>query len=214
MALRGHQLLRRAALYVALGGASAAVAFATGTSRAAQPANEIRTVTIGAQQWMAEDLQVSTYRNGDPIPEAKSAEDWLAAYRTEKGVWCYYNNDPSTGRLYNWYAVHDPRGLAPKGWHVPTDTEFGQLVESVGGASQAFEKLSAAGGFGGRPSGARYYKDATFNHRGTIGFWWSASNPDRWNASYFAMHFGLKQVARSSGGMNTGHSIRCIKDRS
>lgn len=181
------------------------------------PPAKFKTVTIGSQVWMAENLNVATFRNGDPIPELKSAADWLAAYRTESPAWCYYNNDPKNGekygKLYNWYAVNDPRGLAPVGWHVPTDKEWQTMISSVGGMSKAFGELKKSEGFAAKPAGSRWFKDASFLHLGNITFWWSASKNDKWNAWYHAMHFGYKQVGRDNGGMNTGHSVRLVKDK-
>ena len=87
-------------------------------------ANSYKTVQIGTQLWIASNLNVSHFRNGDPIPEAASAAEWKQAAEDKRPAWCYYNNDPVNGRtyhkLYNWYAVNDPRGLAPYGWHVPS----------------------------------------------------------------------------------------------
>ncbi|MFA4934150.1 MAG: fibrobacter succinogenes major paralogous domain-containing protein [Candidatus Omnitrophota bacterium] len=186
----------------------------------AQPAGsavpEFKTVVIDTQEWMAENLNIGTFRNGEVIPEAKTIAEWEAAYTNEAAAWCYYDNDPENGKkygkLYNWYAVNDPRGLAPLGWHVPTDKEWQTLITASGGMSTAFSKLKAPEGFAAYPCGARYYKDASFNHLGTIGFWWSATKEDNWNAWYHALHFGYSQVGRDNGGMNTGHSVRCVKD--
>src|SRR5258705_4009172 len=95
------------------------------------------TVKIGAQEWMAENLDVSKFRNGDPIPEAKTSHEWWQAGQNGKPAWCYYNNDPVMGRLYgklyNWYAVNDPRGIPPAGWHVPGDPEWTRLTNYLGG---------------------------------------------------------------------------------
>lgn len=179
-------------------------------------ANEYKTVTIGLQQWMSENLNVGTFRNGELIPEAKTKEEWEAAYKNESAAWCYYNNDPKNGekygKLYNWYAVNDPRGLAPAGWHVPTDKEWQSLITSYGGMTKAFEELKRAAGFNAKAAGSRWFKDASFNHLGNIAFWWAASKNDKWNAWYHAMHFRHRQVGRDNGGMNTGHSVRLVKD--
>ena len=82
-------------------------------------------VKIGSQVWATENLNVDRFRNGDPIPQAKTAEEWQNAGNNQQPAWCYYNNDPkngeSYGKLYNWYAVNDRRGLAPQGWHIPSD---------------------------------------------------------------------------------------------
>jgi uncharacterized protein (TIGR02145 family) len=92
------------------------------------PSGPDKSVTIGTQVWMKENLNVSTFRNGEPIPEAKTAEEWKAAGEAKQPAWCYYDNDPKNGakygKLYNWYAVNDPRGIAPVGWHVPNNSEW------------------------------------------------------------------------------------------
>jgi uncharacterized protein (TIGR02145 family) len=86
---------------------------------------------IGDQIWMAENLTVTKFRNGDPIPEARSIEEWVNAGENKEPAFCYVNNDPNTvnqyGVLYNWYAVVDRRGLAPEGWHIPNHTEAENL---------------------------------------------------------------------------------------
>ena len=82
-------------------------------------------VSICSQTWMFKNLNVDRYRNGDPIPNVTDPAIWAGL---TTGAYCYYNNDSATyavvyGKLYNWYAVNDPRGLAPEGWHVPSDVE-------------------------------------------------------------------------------------------
>lgn len=76
-----------------------------------------QTVTIGTQVWRTKNLDVATFRNGDSIPQAKTNEEWEKAAENQQPAWCYYNNDPANGakygKLYNWYAVNDSRGLAP-----------------------------------------------------------------------------------------------------
>ena len=92
-----------------------------------------KTVKIGNQAWMAENLSVSIFRNGDPIPQAKTNQEWIKAGDNKQPAWCYYENDPANGakygKLYNWYAVIDPRGLAPVGYHIPSDAEWEKLVD-------------------------------------------------------------------------------------
>lgn len=181
------------------------------------PSSDYKTVLIGSQEWMAENLDVSTFRNGDVIPEVKTPEEWLQLYFTASAAWCYYNNDPKNGekygKLYNWYAVNDPRGLAPVGWHVPTDKEWQTLINSCGGMSKAFNELKKPDGFATKAAGSRWFQNASFDHLGNITFWWSASKNDKLNAWYHAMHFGDKQVSRDNGGMNAGNSVRCVKDK-
>jgi uncharacterized protein (TIGR02145 family) len=95
-----------------------------------------QTITIGTQVWMTENLNVEKFRNGDPIPEAKTEGEWKAYGEAGEAAWCNYDNDPKNGekysKLYNWYAVSDPRGLAPQGWHIPSDEEWGCLLITWG----------------------------------------------------------------------------------
>jgi uncharacterized protein (TIGR02145 family) len=117
------------------------VIIGTGTATFSQ------TVTIGTQVWMTKNLNVATFRNGDPIPEAKTDEEWERAGAEGKPAWCYYNNDPKNGtkygKLYNWYAVNDPRGLAPSGYHVPPDAEWTILTDYLGGEYDAGTKVKS-----------------------------------------------------------------------
>jgi TolA-binding protein len=110
-----------------------------------------KSVKIGTQTWMAENLNVSTFRNGDPIMEAKTNEEWEKAGKEGKPAWCNYENDPKNGakygKLYNWYAVNDPRGLAPAGWHVPSDAEWTTLGDQLG--DEASNKMKSTSGWNG-----------------------------------------------------------------
>ena len=103
-------------------------------------------VTIGTQIWTSCNLNVDTYRNGDPIPQVTDATTWA---NLTTGAWCYYNNSSANGtvygKLYNKYAVDDPRGLAPLGYHIPTDTEWNTLITYLGGTSVAGGKMKEAG---------------------------------------------------------------------
>lgn len=100
--------------------------------------NDIKSVKIGTQTWMTENLNVDRFRNGDLISEAQTDEEWKKAGESEQPAWCYYNKDPKNGekygKLYNWYAVNDPRGLAPDGWHIASDREWGIVRSELGGA--------------------------------------------------------------------------------
>jgi uncharacterized protein (TIGR02145 family) len=127
-----------------------------------------KSVKIGTQTWMTENLNVSTFRNGDPIPEAKTNEEWEKAGKEGKPAWCYYKNDPKNGakygKLYNWYAVNDPRGLAPVGWHIPTDAEWITLENQLG--EDAGKKIKSTSGWDS------WYENIT------------CSNCENWNAEY------------------------------
>jgi uncharacterized protein (TIGR02145 family) len=95
--------------------------------------SSVETVTIGTQEWMTSNLSVETFKNGDPIPEAKTDEEWRKAAEEGTPAWSYYNNDPAYGekygKLYNWYAVNDPRGLAPEGWIIPSSDDWNLLID-------------------------------------------------------------------------------------
>ena len=110
-----------------------------------------QTVTIGTQVWMTKNLDVATFRNGDPIPQAKTDEEWEKAGENEQPAWCYYNNDPANGakygKLYNWYAVNDSRGLAPSGYHIPSDAEWTRLTDFLGGEKVAGPKMKSKSGW-------------------------------------------------------------------
>lgn len=183
-----------------------------------------KTVKIGTQTWMAENLNVSKFRNGDLIPEAKTTEEWVKA----APAWCYYNNDPKNeikyGKLYNWYAMIDPRGLAPVGWHMPFDSEWETLNKTLGGIAASGAKMKSTSGwddngngtnesgFSGLPGGSRE-KEGTFLNMGTMGFWWSTSG----SASGYISHT-LNNVnsyfgwGESKDNFMAGYSIRCVKD--
>jgi uncharacterized protein (TIGR02145 family) len=106
-------------------------------------------VKIDSQIWMNQNLNVNTFKNGDPIPQAKTNEEWEQAGKKKQPVWCYYDNDPKNGakygKLYNWYAVNDKRGLAPNGWHVPTDAEWTILETFLG--TEAGKKMKSTSGW-------------------------------------------------------------------
>jgi uncharacterized protein (TIGR02145 family) len=185
---------------------------------------DIKSVRIGNQDWAAENLNVSTFRNGDPIPEAKTAEEWYAAYKESKPAWCYYNNDPENakkyGKLYNWYCVNDPRGLTPAGWHVPSNPEWAQLIDHLGGNKSAAPKMKSSKGwsdngdnksnFNGLPGGYRR-PNGNFSSERLFGYWWASSEYLAANAWDRILYYN-DTVVRSNHHKATGLSVRCIKD--
>jgi uncharacterized protein (TIGR02145 family) len=114
-------------------------------------AKNFNSVKIGTQTWMVENLNVVTFRNGDPIPEAKSDEEWQNAANEGKPAWCYYDNDIKNlkiyGRMYNYYAITDKRGICPEGWHIPSNKEWQILIDNVGGQEIAGKKLKSKSGW-------------------------------------------------------------------
>jgi uncharacterized protein (TIGR02145 family) len=216
------------AICTLLVGGSTTLLFAQDSESISPSPEEFQVVTIGTQQWMKENLNVDTFRNGDPIPEARTKAEWQTAYKNATPAWCTYNNDPANGkkygRLYNWYAVSDPRGLAPVGWHVPSDQEWEELTDYLGGEDSAGHKLKALAdwnsngygnnnsGFSALPGGERFFSDGSFNHLGDIGFWWSSTRRSKYTAWYRGIHYRYTMMVRDNGGMNAGFSVRCIND--
>jgi uncharacterized protein (TIGR02145 family) len=182
-------------------------------------------VSIGVQRWAIANLNVSTFRNGDTIPEAKTNKEWVAAGQSEKPAWCYYNNDPKIGlkygKLYNWYALNDPRGLAPEGWSLATDADWAQLSNSLGGQGSSGRKLKSTtgwnegdngtneSGFNGYPGGYRV-ENGSFQNIGSIGTWWSSTENKATSAfdHYLALGSALNM---GNNVKQRGESVRCIK---
>ena len=186
---------------------------------------KFKTVVIGKQEWMAENLNVEQYRNGDKIPEVKDPSKW---HNLKAGAWCYYENKTlngkTYGKLYNWYAVNDPRGLAPEGWHIPTDEEWSQLSDYLGGVDIAGGKLKAttfwnppntgatnSSGFSAFPGGVRY-DNGFFNVIGKAGSFWSASEDDIYDAWLRDLIYSNSGVLRNSFNKAFGFSVRCVRD--
>jgi uncharacterized protein (TIGR02145 family) len=192
-----------------------------------------KTTLIGSQIWMSENLNSSKFRNGDKINEAKTIEEWNSACQNKQPVWCYYDNDPSNGtnfgKLYNWYAVTDSRGLAPKGWHVPNNKEWIILENHLGGASYAGKKLksqsgfkwdgngSNSSGFTALPGGQRF-SSGTFLSKNANAYWWCSDTPIVYHR--FVSYFGdncftgviASDVSTNDKNKCEGFSVRCIKD--
>ncbi len=164
----------------------------------------IPTITIDNQVWCIYNLNVSTFKNGDSILQAKTPEEWVKASDKKRAAWCYYNNDPTNrekyGKLYNWYAVNDPRGLAPKGYHVPSANEWLKLSQYVSNG----ESFSGTKG-GKRNSGG------SFGGIGEEGAWWS-STIDNGSATSWYQLGTMGSVAQSLAEMGDGMSVRCIKN--
>ena len=171
-----------------------------------------QTITIGTQVWMTKNLDVATFRNGDPIPQAKTNEEWEKAGENKQPAWCYYENDPANGakygKLYNWYAVNDSRGLAPVGYHIPSDEEWTKLTDFLGGEGVAGSNTSA---FSGLPGGLRYF-NGTFGSVGSLGTWWSSTEflPSFAWSRFLNYYDGL--VYGFDYGKSVGMSVRCLRD--
>lgn len=188
---------------------------------------DLKEITIGAQIWASKNLSVSYFRNGDKIVEAKTPEEWVNAGKEGIAAWCYYDNNDAYGlqygKLYNWYAVNDPRGLAPSGWRVPTDEEWTMLTDDLGGSILAGNKLKTTTGwnnnndginttsFSGLPGGYRL-DDGTFDAIGIGGNWWCSKQINSKYAYARGLYYLSSNVGRGPNAKANGMSVRCIKD--
>jgi uncharacterized protein (TIGR02145 family) len=201
-----------------------------------QEGNVYKTIVIGSQEWMAENLKTSIYSNGELIPNVTDQNEWN---ELNTGAWCYYNNDAAYecpyGKLYNWYVASDPRNVCPLGWHVPSDNEWRNLINQVdpdadggnnpnnigggslksSGTSLWFSPNAEANnntGFSCLPGGARYYFE-TFFRLGEWGIWWSSSETSTHSA------WAIPILVNNSGGAfrndltkTYGYNIRCVRN--
>lgn len=176
------------------------------------------TVKIGNHVWMLMNLNVSVFSNGDSIPEIKDSAEWVKAGEKGKPAWCYYDNDPEHGKkhgkLYNWFAVNDSRGLAPEGWHVPSKDEFDAVITNCGGAgTNAYKSLLPGGssGFSSLFSGYRYYYGSFFD-LGVSANYWSASKYSGYD-TWLLLIYGRHQYSCVGGYYRScGFSVRCVQD--
>ncbi len=188
---------------------------------------DYKTVKIGNQIWMTENLNVDRFRNGDLIPEAKTVDEWELAEKNKQPAWCYYNNDPANGKkygkLYNWYAVNDSRGLAPAGFHIPSDSEWTTLTTYLGGEDIAASKLKSnsgwnengngtnSNGFSALPGGIRLL-NGIFTNIGVNAYWWSSTEKHSSSAWNRFLGYGFVYVSKYDCSKSNGLSARCIKD--
>ncbi len=200
-------------------------------------------VFIGDQCWFAENLRTTVYRNGDAIPASLTDGDWSS---TTSGATAVYGEGSSYcenfspdidacdeaqslaeyGRLYNWYAVDDARGLCPSGWHVPTDGEWTDLENHI--TSQGFSGTEGTAlkttygwngggngtddfGFSALPGGYRFSSNGYFYFAGNYGFWWSSS-PSGGSAWYRNLYYYYPDIYRFNDNPRFGLSVRCLRD--
>ncbi|MBL7983866.1 MAG: fibrobacter succinogenes major paralogous domain-containing protein [Flavobacteriales bacterium] len=195
-------------------------------------ASTTTTTVICDQHWTTRNLDVATYRNGDPIPQVTDTAAWR---KLTTGACCWYNNDSATyhryGRLYNWYAVNDPRGLAPEGWHVLTDADWeametclgedsvGYRLRAVGQWRCAATMIDNSSGFHGLPSGKRS-AEGMFSHADSSAVYWTANEgsvSEAWCGRLIHNESvsGVPTMITGVGYMNKaeGYAVRCVKDR-
>jgi uncharacterized protein (TIGR02145 family) len=190
--------------------------------RAQPPRKEI---VIGEQIWMTENLSVVRFANGDLIPEMRSDSLWEANQHVGRPAWVAFKNDPARiatfGRLYNFFAVADPRGLCPTGWRVPSIVDWQILVDRLGGTGWAARRLKTRGwggdlsvGFGALPGYARHGVGAfpIVRPGKDEGYWWSSTTTS--NDAAFHLHLEARDPAiyLYTIGQGEGMSVRCMKD--
>ncbi|NOU18564.1 MAG: hypothetical protein HOO91_13495 [Bacteroidales bacterium] len=197
-----------------------------------QDGNIYKTIAIGTQVWMAENLRTTKYRNGEAIPNVTGNAEWG---NLTTGAYCYYNNTKDIdsiatfGGLYNWYTVSDSRGLAPKGWHVPTDADWTTLVTYLGDGDLTLGNSIAGGmmkesggihwgsfpadnssGFTALAGGWRNYDDGSFDVIHLYGSWWSSIGI--YYAYFFSLNGSESSVFWAINYPRYGYSVRCIKN--
>jgi uncharacterized protein (TIGR02145 family) len=186
--------------------------------------NVYQTVTIGNQTWTKSNLNVSKYRNGDVIPQVTDPFDWA---HLKSGAWCYYENKTlngtTYGKLYNWYAMTDPRGLAPVGYHIPTDAEWTTLTYCLSGNGFMMKETGTErwltpntgatnySGFTGLPGGFRG-TDGKFNGISQRGDWWSSTKLPEQYPKTRTVVYDNTWVANYFSQVESGLSLRCLRN--
>jgi uncharacterized protein (TIGR02145 family) len=187
------------------------------------------TVTIGNKVWMTKNLDVDKFRNGDPIPQVRSSSEWEKAKANKQPAWCYYEYDSDNGteygKLYNWYAVKDARGLAPEGYHIPSKDEWYALKTYLGEdvadklkSNRNYDWINIYGrscngtnesGFSGLSGG--YLGEFGFGFASIEGRWWSSTAAIGGLAEAFSLtcsSFGWETFSKQF----YMYSVRCLKD--
>jgi uncharacterized protein (TIGR02145 family) len=198
-------------------------------------------VLIGKQIWMESNLDVERFRNNDIIKYAENEDDWVSAGDNKEPAWCYYKNnssDTNYGKLYNWFAITDPRGLAPKGYRVPNKIDWEYLFNELGGEELALQKIKSEQGwesphskdkngtnetkFNALPSGSRK-SNGKYHLLGFMecGFWCNDAGSNDWTGNKWPYCFSLDNYeSKNTFGFerigikdpSMGFSVRCIKE--
>lgn len=197
-------------------------------------ASNIGFVQIGNQKWMAKNLDITTYRNGDPIRYAPLASEWVDAGSKGEGAYCIFESKTALattyGLIYNWYAVNDPRGLAPQGWHVPSDEEWTSLEVYLGGVG-AGGKLKATGT---REAGSGLWNSPNLGatnetrfsalpggFRNLVGtpyaiylgsYFWTSTKFNSVLSWYRLLNSADANITKNSSSPILGCYVRCVKD--
>jgi len=190
--------------------------------------NVYKTINIGSQEWLTENLKPTKYNDGTPIPLITDGNEWSLA---TAGAYCWYDNNPAIykdtlGALYNWYAV-DTRKLCPKGWHVPSGEEWTTMITYLGGDDVAGGKLKYIGtdywlypnegatnetSFSALGAGFRFYLDGDFRKIGIDSYFWSSSEATNTTAYRLGLNHFIEGALYSTSTKPHGFSVRCMKD--
>jgi uncharacterized protein (TIGR02145 family) len=213
--------------------------FFTGVKVKDLDGNVYKSIKIGNQVWMAENLKTTSYNDGTVIPLVTDGATWGTASTNTSPAYCWYDttgtgytkyNRETNGALYNWYAIdtlsNGNKNVCPTGWHVPTDGEWTTLTTYLGGETVAGGKMKEAGlahwvspntgatnesGFAGLPGGGRSF-NGSFYYIGSFGYWWSSSEDGASSAWLRGLYYGDGSVGRFSGYKGSGFSVRCLRD--
>jgi len=183
---------------------------------------------LGSQVWSIQNLDVTQFRNGDPIPEAKTEGEWRAYVLAGEPAWCACETDSNglsafgTGKLYNFFAVSDRRKLAPEGWKIPSKDDWKQLFDMLGSESRAGSKMKSmegwsadaigtnSSGFSAKPFCSRMSTGVYDNGNNSV-YWWTSTGDANETAWYIALtHSGSASKAFSHSGC--GYAVRCIRE--
>lgn len=194
--------------------------------------NRYSTIQLGSQEWMQENLKVTRFRNGDPIPLITSSNEWINLFTP--GI-SYFNNNPDNGNtygvLYNWYTVSDPRGICPTGWHVPSNAEWETLSNYIGGSALAGGRLKTTGtlsdslgfwnapntgasnqsGFSGQPAGTRSFT-GSFIDLSAKSLWWTTTEDVNIGSLHWYILNNSAIFFNDRESKRAGLSVRCVKD--
>ena len=201
--------------------------------------NQYDVIKIGTTSWSQRNLDVTRFQNGNIIKNSSSEKEWEEAGRNGQPAWCYYNNDPDYGldygKLYNWYAVKDSRGLCPFGWHLPSDAEWTTMIQQFDNTASGTDRVQStiAGGklksigtkfwngsnssatnvsnFSALPGGF-CNSDGSFNNLRYNAFFWTSTENNISNAWLRLLYESISDVNRNYNVKSFGASVRCIKD--
>ncbi|MCH8535382.1 MAG: fibrobacter succinogenes major paralogous domain-containing protein [Flavobacteriaceae bacterium] len=176
---------------------------------------------IGNQVWMTKNLDVERFRNGDLIPHAKTKEEWSEALNNKTPAWCYFNNDPKNGathgKMYNWYAVKDKRGLAPEGWKIPKSKDWEILVSNLKtqadknklgwtynqNTNQLEDKKKTFGGY--------RHRFGRFSWENQRTYYWTSTAVSNSHAWSFLLADEFGTILKDGGNKGDGNYVRCVR---